>query len=109
MQGNVMLQEEIVNELAELHGMKVGSDEHASAVDDVTKLIDRAVKIENADAELKEQVKARKIQNAIAIGTGVTSVLLAIWGTYTTINFEKTGNFTTLAGRFFANKLFPKK
>lgn len=109
MQGNVMLQEEIVNELAKLNEIEMGSDEHASAVDDVTKLIDRAVKIENADAELKEQVKARKIQNAIAIGTGVTSVLLAIWGTCTTINFEKTGNFTTLAGRSFANKLFPKK
>lgn len=121
-----LLQDEIQSELAEISKLEVGSDQHKTAVDSVTRLMDRMNESEKLEIEKKERVenreieidlklqqmnedrKKRIIQNIIDVGTLVTTVGLTVWGTFKTLKFEETGTVTTNAGRNFINKLFRK-
>lgn len=110
-----LLQEELELEIDELSKIEVGTDTYRTAVDGVTKLADRVIKIKELEAEteikqkeLDEEKKDRKIKNiltglGIAVPTGVT-----IWGTLKSLKFEETGTVTTSVGRQFINKLFKK-
>ena len=118
---------EIKNELETLGRLEVGSDEHKNAVDSAVKLMDRAIEIDKLDAEierneidrenelfykneeLKSNKKDRIVKDIINVAGICLSTGLAIWGTYVTLNFEKEGTVTTIAGRNFMSKLFPKK
>lgn len=122
-----LLQEEIRDEIEELRKMKVGSDEYRTAVDGVTKLVDRAIKIQEFDIELEEkraqrdaenelkleQVKDEKkdriVKNILTAGGIIVPAALTVWGTCKSIEFEKEGTFTTIMGRGFINKLLPRK
>lgn len=117
---------EIDDELEKLVDIEVGTEEHKSAVDDIAKLTDRAIEMErliqndkdlalrNKEQELRQkQLEAderdRLFKNVIsAVGIGV-SAALTIWGTVVSINFEKTGTFTTIMGKGFIHGMLPKK
>lgn len=121
------LSTEIKDELENLGTLKVGSEEHRSAVDSVAKLMDRAIELEKLeveiekceldrandcyykDQELKSNKKGRIVKDAIDVASIVVPTALAIWGTLVTLKFEETGTVTTSAGRSFISKLFLKK
>lgn len=120
-----ILQEEIKSEFEELKGMKLGTDEYKSTVDGLTKLVDRAIKIEelNNDAQdkiykeneldlkqqqIEEERKDRKVRNSITVASIVIPTIVTIWGTLKTLKFEEVGTVTTNAGRNFMNRLFKK-
>lgn len=121
-----LLTEEIKDELETLKKMEVGSDKYKSAVEGITKLVDRAIELEKievncqekeADREHEAELKLRELNDekksktisallnllGIAVPAGLT-----IWGTFKTFKFEETGTITTQAGRNFINKLFKK-
>lgn len=120
-----ILQEEIQDEFKELKHMELGSDEYKTTVDGLTKLVDRAIKIEelNNDAQdkiykeneldlkqqqIEEERKDRKVRNSITVASIVIPTIVTIWGTLKTLKFEEVGTVTTNAGRNFMNRLFKK-
>lgn len=122
-----LLSEEIASEFEDLKTFNRGTDEHRKAVDDLTKLVDRAIEMEKISIETEEKAKNREEENDLKfkqlederkdrivknILTGVTAVGgfgLTVWGTIKSIEFEKEGSITTIMGRGFINKLLPKK
>lgn len=103
-----LLHEEIVTELEGLRDMETGTEAHKAAVDDLTKLVDRAIEMEKL-ANGGDERKDRLIKNCIAIAGIVIPSVLTIWGTLKSFEFERDGTVTTIMGRGFINKLLPKK
>ena len=121
------LSEEIEKELEDLQRMKLGSDEHRTAVDELTKLVDRYNEMEKLDGEREEKAANRLIDDefkaaqakrdtvnkwidhVIAIAGIVLPLVVTIWGTKASFRFEKEDSVTTIMGRGFVNKLLPKK
>ena len=121
------LSEEIEKELEDLQRMKLGSDEHRTAVDELTKLVDRYNEMEKLDGEREEKAANRLnddefktaqakrdtinkwIDHVIAIAGIVLPLAVTIWGTKASFRFEKEDSVTTIMGRGFVNKLLPKK
>ena len=124
------LDSEISSKLDELASIGMESDNYKTAVDSVTKLIDRRNEIDKIDLEnrkhqLSEWTETNKlsrektlndynekdqlIKNWISIGSILVPVFVTVWGTYKTLKFEETGTVTTSAGRSFISRLFPKK
>ena len=126
MKNETMLHEEIQSEFEELKNIEVGSDKYKTAVDGLTKLMDRAIEIDklnvsvedrrdtrDVDAELKQEqleadVKDRKVRNAISFVGIIIPTAVTIWGTLKSLKFEETGTVTTNAGRNFMNQIFKK-
>ena len=121
------LHEEILNGFDDLSRMERGTETHKTTVDELAKLLDRAIEIERIESESKDRDKAREIEaslkraqmeedrkdrrvkNGIAVGGIVLPLAVTIWGTFKTFRFEETGTVTTIMGRGFINKLIPKK
>lgn len=122
-----LLYDEIGTEFEKLRGKEPGSDEHKAIVDEVAKLMDRAIEMKKVDNDCKEKAairedeqtakqqqmvddkKDRLVKNLLnAVGI-VLPILVTIWGTKVSLEFEKEGTFTTIMGRGFINKLLPKK
>lgn len=123
-----LFNEEITRRLEELRDMQVGSDEYKAAVDNLTKLTDRAIEMEKVHQDANEKVADRLMRNGQEFdrrqdekkdrivqyclrGVEVAiPVALTVWGTITTLKYDKEGVLpTTLMGRGFINKLIPKK
>ena len=118
---------EIEDEFEKVSKMKPGSEEHRTAVDSLTKLMDRAIemsKVENDcedkkivrenDArlraqQLEDEKKSRLVQNIISAVGIVLPLAVTIWGTKVSLKFEEEGTVTTQMGRGFIQRLFPKK
>lgn len=121
-----LLHEEIKEEFDELGKLEVGSEQYKITVDGIAKLVDRAIEIDklntesedridqrNVDSDLKtKQMKEdridRIVRNSIAIAGIVIPTVVTIWGTITTLEFEKEGTITTASGREFIKKLFKR-
>ena len=122
-----LLHEEIENEFKDLANLERGSDEYKTTVDGLTKLVDRAIKIDElnideqnkidsreTEANLKQQQidnerKDQKVRNGISIAGIVIPVAVTIWGTIKTLKFEQEGTITTNAGREFMKRIFSRK
>lgn len=122
-----LLYVEIADELEKISDMEMGSETHKTAVDEVTKLMDRAIELERLSIDdkdkrkvrefdekfklkqLEEEQKDRFVKNCIAVASIVVPSVITIWGVVKSIKFEETGTFTTVIGRGFINKLLPKK
>lgn len=110
------LHEELVDELDHLSKMEVGSEEYTKTVDGWTKLADRAIEMEKLSSENAEKERAheeerkdRWIRHGLTAFGIILPVAVTIWGTVKSFEFEKEGTITTLMGRGFMNRLFPKK
>lgn len=119
--------EEIQSEMGILNKTEVGTDEYKHLVDGITKLADRAIEMEKFEAELEEKAKNREFEenirlrqleedhknrfigHCISVAGIVVPVVVTIWGTLKSFEFEKDGTVTTIMGRGFVNKLLPKK
>lgn len=122
-----LLTKEIESELVTLEDMDLGSDECKIAIDGVTKLIGTLNEMDKLEFEYQERFESRKTEkelkmiemederndriakNVITVVTFAGGVALTVWGTYKTFKFEETGTVTSIIGRGFINKLFPKK
>ena len=122
-----LLYDEMETEFKKLRDKEPGSDEHKAIVDELAKLMDRAIEMEKVNndcrdkAEIREHELALKqkqfedekrdrlIKNIISIAGITLPLMVTIWGTKVSLKFEEEGTFTTLMGRGFINKLLPKK
>lgn len=111
-----LLEEEILDEFQSLRQMEKGTDAYTKTIDGILKLASKSTEIQKSyienDLKLKqmdEDKKDRLIKNCISIAGIVIPTLVTIWGTVKSIEFERTGSFTTIMGRGYINKLLPKK
>lgn len=122
-----LLDDVIVNELKNLKDTKGETDEYKATVECVTKLMDRSIEIKKVTfdqtnklnrqvfddkAKVKQDEEDRKdrlIKNCISIAGIVIPALITIWGTLKSLKFEQDGTVTSMAGRAFVSRLFPKK
>ena len=122
-----LLDDVIVNELKNLKDTKGETDEYKATVECVTKLMDRSIEIKKLkfdqtnklsrqviddEAKVKQDEEDRKdrlIKNCISIAGIVIPALITIWGTLKSLKFEQDGTVTSMAGRAFVSRLFPKK
>jgi hypothetical protein len=117
------LRKTVHDELAELEGVELGSEQYKVAVDGITKMADRVLAFENqestkalAEAEYKlkqkeaaEEKKDRFIRNVISVVAIVVPAGLTVWGTCKSLRFEIDGTVTTSIGRGFVNLLLPRR
>lgn len=122
-----LLDDVIVNELKNLKDTKGETDEYKAMVECVTKLMDRSIEIKKLTfdqtnklsrqviddkAKVKQDEEDRKdrlIKNCISVAGIVIPALITIWGTLKSLKFEQDGTVTSMAGRAFVSRLFPKK
>lgn len=127
MEIKVLLNKEIADEIKQLNGIEVGTEEYKTTVDELVKLIDRSIEMEKIENELvtrqnqadtevqfkneqaKREERDRLIKNCIAVAGLIIPSVLTIWGTVKSFEFERDGSITTIMGRGFINKLLPKK
>lgn len=109
--------EEFNSELEELAKMEVGTDEYKTTVDGITKLADRIIAMEAAEAEKENRAidrqvdidhktqqladeKHDKIVKNCLTGLSVVGGLgVAFITAVMSMNFEREGTFTTEAGK----------
>ena len=121
------LTELIENQISVLEGLKPGTDEYISASETLAKLLDQLNKIQSTENEYWEKQQSRAeeldlkqkqyksertdriVKNGLTVFSIGSGIVLAVWGTLVTLNFEKTGSVTTMAGRKFFDYLIPKK
>ena len=122
-----LLYDAIETDFEELANAKGKPEERRAIVDELTKLMDRAIEMEkvnndcNDKTEIRENDKVLKekqfedekkdrwVRNAIGAAGVVLPILVTIWGTKVSLEFEKEGTFTTIMGRGFIQKLLPRK
>lgn len=109
------LRVEIDRELDGLKNLEVGSEQLSTAVNDVTKLIDRKIEMDRNDNEAYDKAEDRKAEQKHRwIGYGITILTTAVTTIVTvscfnkSMEFEKTGTITTLAGKLMHSKPFKK-
>ncbi len=122
-----LLHDVIRSGLADLDGDYLKGEERRAKVDELTKLMDRAIEMEKVGMEAEDKAATREIDKQfkeqqmsedrkdrlvknILSGLGIVLPIgLTVWGTKKTFKFEETGTITSAMGRGFINKLFPKK
>ena len=111
-----LLQVEIEDKFKQISEMDPSTKEYLTAVDSVTKLMDRVIEIEKFEAteireekQSKEDRKSRLFKNLIDVGSIVLPLAITVWGTAVSLKFEETGTITTTIGRKFMDKLISKK
>lgn len=122
-----LLYDEMETEFEALRDKEPGSDEHKAVLDELVKLMDRAIEMEkvnndcNDKTEVRENDQALKkqqfedekrdrlVKNIISVAGIALPLIVTIWGTKVSLKFEEEGTFTTIMGRGFINKLLPKK
>lgn len=116
MHTNDALRVEIDREIEGLKNMEVGSEELSNAVNDVTKLMDRKIEMDRIENEAyykaeeqKAEQKHRWIGYGITVGTTLLTTLVTVTCFHKSMEFEKTGSITTLAGRLMHSRPFGKK
>ena len=107
---------EIDEKFDKLANLDPSTKEYTTAVDSVTKLMDRAIEIEKFEAseihnekQMKEERKARIVKNCIDVGSVVLPLTLTVWGTLVSLKFEEEGSITTTIGRKTLDRLFNRK
>lgn len=119
-----MLEDEIREMIEAIGKLEIGSDKHKAASESLVKLLDKYNDMDRLDLEYQEKCDDREenrimkekelehhkhdafvknVLTGVSIGGGF---IMTIWGTWKSINFERTGSFTTIAGREFVKKIF---
>ena len=133
-----LLYDEIQTDFEKLRDENLEPEKRKVTVDELTRLMDRAIemkKLENdynekvaareseqqekAEARLSEQAielqkmeeekKDRIVRNIIGGAGVILPLIVTVWGTKVSMAFEKDDSFTTIAGRNFVSNLFRKK
>ena len=98
-----------------------------AAVDEIVKLMDRAIELEKVENDAEDKKKTRENDKALRLkqmedenkdrlmrncltGASILSGIgVTVWGALKSWKFEETGTITSTAGRKFINNLFSKK
>ena len=122
-----LLEVEIEDQFEHLSKVEFGSEQYKAGVDGLTKLLDRSIEMNKIEYEADEvrknreidnqfkqkqmddEKKSRWVQHAISAASIILPIVAAVWGTKASFKFEETGTITTVMGRGWINKLFPKK
>lgn len=95
----------IKNELELLANSNVETDEYQARIDGVSKMMDKKLEMKKFEADRRD----RMIKNIISCAGIGLPLIVTIWGTLVSLNFEREGVVTTGAGRGFISKLFNLK
>ena len=124
MKNETMLHDEIKAELEKLSKLEVGSDKYETAVNGISKLMDRAIEMEKIESDAKERIDSKeaeldlkyrqleedikdsKTRNKINIAGIVIPAGITIWGTIKTLKFDQNNIITSTAGKEFTRKIF---
>lgn len=116
MEIETLLHQEIAKELKDLNDLDVGTEEHKTTVDSVTKLMDRAIEMEKLgheheekEAQVKRDERSRWVQHSLTFLGIALPLAVSVWGSLKILKFEETGTVASLIGRGYANKMIPKK
>lgn len=111
-----LLDVEIEEKTVALANLDPGSKEYNTAVDSITKLMDRRIELEKletseaqAEQQMREDRKSRFVKNLIDVGAIVLPLAVTVWGAKVSFKFEENGTITTAVGRKFMDKLISKK
>lgn len=129
-----LLESEIREDLEGLSNLELGSEEYKATVNEVAKLIDRAVELKKVEIDAQDKAEKRQMADivqlreislkeeqfkhdkkdkivgyVISVAGIVIPAVLTVWGTCKTLKFDQTDTITTSMGRGFINKLLPKK
>lgn len=106
----------IDSKLEKLEEMDPETEQYEIEVDIVSKLMDRLIEMEKNETDKADKAATQKLEKkdrlvknimtGVSIGGGL---VLTVWGTITTLNFDKTDTITSSMGRGFVQRLFPKK
>lgn len=106
---------EISNRINGLSKLNPSSEEYSDTVNNVTKLMDRAIEIEKLEMtetqnmrQLKEDRRSRIVKNVIDAGSIVLPLTVTVWGALVSLKFEEEGSITTTIGRKTLDKLFKR-
>lgn len=107
---------EFIEEVEKLKDMEVGSDQHKTTLDGITKLADRLIEIEKFETECEEKTKQKEddkrdryFKYGISIGTTVLSTVVYGLAFIASTNFERFGSFTTKGGQGSIKELLTLK
>ena len=102
--------DERFNDLAKLNPT---TKEYSTAVDSLTKLMDRAIEIEKIEAseaqnekQMKDDRKSRIVKNCIDVGSIILPLAVTLWGVKASLYFEDSNTVTTTVGRKFMDRMF---
>ena len=110
-----LLDRQITTELKELSNVteKKEFDERFRYI---STMIEKSIELEEMEDKKKSEKKKtiidildKTVGYTINVAGIVLPLLVTIWGTNVTLEFEKEGNVTTIMGKGFFNKLLPKK
>lgn len=118
-----LLDKEIQHEFSTLKDKEVGTEEHKTSVDELTKLLDRAIEMKKINIEVQDKIENREFENDLKLkqmktnlidliakhGISAVGLLLTlgvgVWGTILTFKFEEEGTVTSSMGRGFINNI----
>ena len=110
-----------------INEMEIGTDQHKASVDEIVKLMDRAIELEKVENEAEDKKKTREndkalrlkqmedenkdrlVRNCLTGASILGGIGVTVWGALKSWKFEETGTITSTAGRKFINNLFSKK
>lgn len=115
MEMTTKLHAEVGNKIDALASLDVSTKEYSAAVENVTKLMDRAIEIDKLkiseardEKQMIEERKARIVKNSIDVGSVVLPLAVTVWGALVSLKFEEEGTITTTVGRKTLDKLFKR-
>lgn len=125
---------EINDEFEALSQMEVGGETYRTTVNGLAMLLDRAIEIDKNEEDRREREEAHReeqalkrqeyelkqlqlqeekrdhlIKNCLTAAGIIIPTVVTIWGTIVSMRFEKEDTITTVAGRSFFSRLFPRK
>ena len=95
----------IKNELELLATSNIETDEYENRIEGIGKMMDKKLEMKKFEADKRD----RLVKNIISCAGIGLPLIVTIWGTLVSLNFEKDGIVTTGAGRGFISKLFNLK
>ena len=123
------LEDEIRDEFEALRKIEVGSDTYRAAVEGLTKLVDRKIEMDKAEADARERIikrnddnefkemqladdrKDRAIKNGLTVATLVITTGTTIWGILKSLKIEFKDNemITSTVGKELMKRVIPFK
>lgn len=110
-----LLDRQITTELKEL-GNVTDQKEFDERVRYISTMIDKSIDLEEMEDKKKSEKKKtiidildKTVGYTINVAGIVLPLLVTIWGTKVTLEFEQEANVTTIMGKGFFNRLLPKK
>lgn len=122
-----LLYDAIETDFEKLANDTLNAEDRKATVDELTKLMDRAIEMQKVDNDCKDKQEIREnenlaklqqfeddrkdrlVKNIIGAAGIVLPLIVTIWGTKVSLEFEKEGTVTTIMGRGFVQKLLPRK